>query len=695
MKCPCPLLLFGEYSALEEQPTIAISIPLYIELGLKRTDTPGISYEFSIPPAQLDYRGLKRFVSRKKPEFKQPREDIREKMESVSAVLSSKIPKGRGLRVEAIYGIPSMCGLGSSGALCAALSMAIYVLRNDVSQKDLNEMLNRDLQQVITDRRFDEMFRFAWSLEDIFHEESSGVAPFVSLVGSKDGLPLIYFSNAKGKTKRYHAMRFSELKGVKGESAKELREFFWKECNPTVLHSGSQRDNLTSGNVKRTMDRIEKRVDLGVLRLHDAIAKIPCDRNASRVISKILGPRQPAKEYILNGLWNTYGLISLITISNLLSMDTRDIKNMMHTAQDLLSFLELSTRAIDAISVMAKNRDIGCKIIGSGGGGDVLLIGEDESISRLVRKVKEELGPGSPCVHFRSNKISPEEQCVTHSTVVYLKKIKTIGIVHEALETTSRSPSRIKGAIVPLHTTEKQLDPSTGGFRKKELENRKGEIERSLEECIGKGADVVIYPELSVPKEAIDLISSRAARDGKLVVIAGSHIHIEKIEKNEIWFNRCPIITPTQIIYQDKIHKSPFDYPLVKEVDQLKFITGSRIGNFCVNICSGLRLDISDLKTSRTRRERLDFMFVPSLNRDLKVLRGDLEKCCYDYYTHIVVANTSEFGGSEVWGPFHSERRRFSLEKGQEGLLLFEIDSQEFSEAWKGKKSKEYKTPDK
>ncbi|MFZ0847157.1 MAG: hypothetical protein WAM62_15330, partial [Pseudolabrys sp.] len=71
-----------------------------------------------------------------------------------------------------------------------------------------------------------------------------------------------------------------------------------------------------------------------------------------------------------------------------------------------------------------------------------------------------------------------------------------------------------------------------------------------------KKIDVVIFPELSVPLDAVENIAEWSLKNG-IIVIAGSHY--EKIEGS--WSSVCPVIIDGKIFKTYKLIPSPFESP--------------------------------------------------------------------------------------------------------------------------------------
>ena len=415
---PASLLLFGEYSVLKEQPSLAMAIPLNVVIGASLTDNTDISFEFAYPEPDLNYAQLKSYANHDAVIFREniiPGIQIRHIIDLFKQKLGNK-----GLKVRIISEIPPQCGLGSSGALCAALSVVIHCLINN-NPSEINSTLNETISNIQTNELFDEIFKFAWELEDLFHKPSSGVAPFISLVGCKNELPLLFASKNTNTEKNYGALCLTEGKSIKLDN---LKSFFWERCEFAAVYSGDKRKDATSAFVESTFRKIEKRVKGVVHRFNVHLGDIPLPHNSSLLFDNITGDSEKVEKYINDSIWTTFGLITLITVSNILTEDILDIINMTWIAQDFLTFLETSTPRIGEISTKARSLKLGCKLLGSGKGGDILMISRKGGLESLIKEIDDAIDSGKTelYIHYlSSNKGCPS---VVNPTQIKIKGIK-------------------------------------------------------------------------------------------------------------------------------------------------------------------------------------------------------------------------------------------------------------------------------
>ena len=109
-------------------------------------------------------------------------------------------------RVEIFSEIPTRCGLGSSGALATGLSLILTAMRNgqekvtqllelfDEGGIENKEDMEKELKNHHLVKTFSEVINCALEIESESHIATSGLAPFVSLIGTSS-YPLIYRRN--------------------------------------------------------------------------------------------------------------------------------------------------------------------------------------------------------------------------------------------------------------------------------------------------------------------------------------------------------------------------------------------------------------------------------------------------------------------------------------------------------------------
>lgn len=211
----------------------------------------------------------------------------------------------------------------------------------------------------------------------------------------------------------------------------------------------------------------------------------------------------------------------------------------------------------------------------------------------------------------------------------------------------------------------------------------KKKVLHALEIAVYEKADVVCLPELCLYEDWITEIEQLIVKQGT-VVIAGSYYDTDKHNICYPLMDSCANI-PKQM----KITPSPFeDKGIIKQ----KMVSGNKlyiyetkIGNFSVLICR----DFINLKS--LLQGRSDIIFVPSYNEKIKRFHEDANNHINNSPGYIVIANTSFYGGTSVFGvvrkEFNSElveagyksevdckNKLCELKKGEEGLIIADLN---------------------
>jgi len=115
-------------------------------------------------------------------------------------------------RIHILFEVPPECGLAASGSFAAAFSLALHLFLKQIDLAEIKKWPQKSIFELTKDNAFNRVFKFAWDLESIYHNNSSsGTAPFCSLVGSL--YPIIFFlsKNKNIKTLNYYGFKIDEL----------------------------------------------------------------------------------------------------------------------------------------------------------------------------------------------------------------------------------------------------------------------------------------------------------------------------------------------------------------------------------------------------------------------------------------------------------------------------------------------------
>jgi mevalonate kinase/nucleoside phosphorylase len=409
VSAPASCFFIGEYSVLYGKPALVMPIPVFLHMGMKLTKKGNLELDEFYRPSNLGfgerneeyYRDEKTHTAFRSAIFRTIKDHVETQMH-----LSLN-----GLAIGTRSDIPARCGLGSSGAFSAATSVAVHVLLQPELAKEIVKWSQMSVGSLLSDTSFRSVFQLAWNLESVYHGRSSGCGPFASLVGSSDALPLVYSVLDYGSHKIY-ARRLSEF--VKGDR-ELLVNTLWSGAGFALVFTGDERDS-TARAISSTGE-IANKVNSGLLRLQKQLAITNQTVDIPLELKQLLD-LDSAKKKVDSDLWDTFGLIFIGWMTNLLSSDIEDLKRMVNLTQGLLSFLTVSTKPIDQFARDCNSGyDTACKITGSGKGGDVLLFGQKDYVMSCTKDlVKDRLS-----LHYASWLDSDEGHLVPGTNVVWTK----------------------------------------------------------------------------------------------------------------------------------------------------------------------------------------------------------------------------------------------------------------------------------
>jgi hypothetical protein len=185
---------------------------------------------------------------------------------------------------------------------------------------------------------------------------------------------------------------------------------------------------------------------------------------------------------------------------------------------------------------------------------------------------------------------------------------------------------------------------------------------------------LLVIPELCCPLSCLCFLRD-CARRYRMTIVAGLEYQVDGAE----WRNELVLLVP-QIdaeggardvieLYQPKL------FPTVGErsnarAQQCDVAPGTK--QFLVEdggVCAWAALDCYDFTCIELRqklRGRTDLLIVSALNQDLTTFDHLAEASIRDLHTYLVVANTGEYGGSQIIGPLYRDyRRRLFRVEGQ------------------------------
>lgn len=423
-KAPANFFLAGEHSVMFGELAICQAIPRYVYIGLKRASGDNVYVKPAVYPNPITMEPL--------PPIDLPRMD----QCMIEKLLWAN--NFRGLEIKILSEAPRGCGLATSGALGAALSLAVIYMFSNKQERNKLLLLQQEMengQRVLKDvqnyEQFSRVWPLAWKIDALFHDHaSSGANAFFALVGSPAGLPGIYrgalregdFVPQKKRKKgspfplRAFNEKYSGCEYYKKTGCKKP----YKSC-PSFTGHYSLYDELPFSAAELYEWDTRMRGEL----FKYAVAICYCGelKRTDEVIRKVVSRAKLLKE-MKNGVlprpgweknrWETLIRSLGISAEELLNYilapcgdeisSQQDVFRVILSIQSKLRYdICVSCDEIDDICEVAQKSSCAAKLTGAGFGGDVVIFGKTKTslrnfLEKLVITRKDE--KYKPAVHL-------------------------------------------------------------------------------------------------------------------------------------------------------------------------------------------------------------------------------------------------------------------------------------------------------
>lgn len=394
----------GEYAAENGGLAILQKIPPRAYVGIEPA-SPNIirvgTYTFYLPPQ-------KKFIV----------SALEEPLATKLLTLLSELPETqkKGFILHILTETSPGCGLNTSGAFSTALALVFNLFYEKITPPDLNLWQKLDTQSLLSNQKFDQVFRLAWKFESIPHADAAtGATVFVPFISGT--YPVVYWTSPQswdlstGKDtwpSRYSFVDSAQYSGIRLDELFNLtKQPFWPvdfaliysgETRTTTLTFNSTIENIEElAEIRQNLTLVEKKLaNLKIVpAIYTMVKNLKGNQTSDALWDMLTNP------IALNSLAILFGFQEIFE-KGLSQQTLRSFFKHINRNQDLLSALGLSSPVVDSICQILRSEikdlgdDYGCatKITGGGIRGDVLFTcvyhGLRDQIDRVVGRLRKE-----------------------------------------------------------------------------------------------------------------------------------------------------------------------------------------------------------------------------------------------------------------------------------------------------------------
>jgi hypothetical protein len=195
----------------------------------------------------------------------------------------------------------------------------------------------------------------------------------------------------------------------------------------------------------------------------------------------------------------------------------------------------------------------------------------------------------------------------------------------------------IKALVHQFSTEEYDWELKKGLYYPKNLKKFWDKINNVLIKGENENVNLIVFPELSVPKLFVDRII-KWSYNKEIVIIAGTHYHVD----NKIKISRCPIIFRGTVRYNEKYVIPRIERPQIQDQGikpgrvTYRF-KNSPFGNFGVLICSEY---LDENYKNKYLKKWLRFLIVISFQNRSEIYHTKMDNDCFDNkISYVIYAN--------------------------------------------------------
>ncbi len=253
--------------------------------------------------------------------------------------------------------------------------------------------------------------------------------------------------------------------------------------------------------------------------------------------------------------------------------------------------------------------------------------------------------------------------------------------IYIGLENEITNLTTLKLYFAQMNLRKAYYNLDTAEYYQEEILQINQQIKNQLEKAIKGISNFIIFPEYAFPSNIIDYLI-QFSKENNIWIIGGC----ERFESEEYQFDKTEnityIISPSHPpIIQKKRFKGRIEPPL-KPGNKIKIIH-SEFGTFTILICADFLEDYLLLLI----KERVDFIVVPSFNKDIYTFKRNALSRCVNNCCFIFINNMTQYPDSSIFAPYKGDK-----EVKMHTFPFFEINLTEFTQHRKGNKiSKKFK----
>lgn len=204
--------------------------------------------------------------------------------------------------------------------------------------------------------------------------------------------------------------------------------------------------------------------------------------------------------------------------------------------------------------------------------------------------------------------------------------------------------SSIKDCRIALAQIEVSVQLFNDGyqFKKMIVDKQEEKILNLIDKATKEKVNIIVFPECSIPRKSQDEIR-RLAVEGEVFIIGGQ-------EYDQFLKNTYILCTPVGQIYEcSKIHISKYDHHQMIGGNEINIFIDSGFGDFVPIIC----YDYTNIDLISKLRGYVDIIIVIASNPDVSTFHSQGINDCWQGYCFVVICNSSNYGGSGVYGPIN------------------------------------------